>query len=123
MYLFVSDTLVSARKRIVYLKTGGNLPPSQTLLGTTGAALTIGSVNPILEFEVPFYSNVRFEPGRVLSYTSNWFSTAFNYRIETGATQVAGSAIVDIHVAAGEDFQVYFFAGLPKCYYEPVAPA
>lgn len=120
---FVSDTLVSARKRIVYLKTGGNLPPSQTLLGTTGAALTIGSVNPILEFEVPFYSNVRFEPGRVLSYTSNWFSTAFNYRIETGATQVAGSAIVDIHVAAGEDFQVYFFAGLPKCYYEPVAPA
>jgi hypothetical protein len=120
----VAESLVSSRKKIMYNDIGGVLPANQTLLGTLGASVTTGGVNPTLEFEVPYYHSSRFEPGRVENYVASKFmSTPWNYRIESGSAAVTGSAVYDIYVAAGEDFQCYWFVGLPKFYYEPVPPA
>jgi hypothetical protein len=89
--------------------------------GMDGAAMAVEHVNPNMEFEVPWYSQRRFEPGKRQSYTGLVFTTApWNFRTEyIGDNGVT----MDIHVAAGEDFQVYFFTGLPPVYYEPLPPA
>lgn len=116
------ETLISARKRIMYQGSTGSYPGGQAILGSTGACVTTGGINPTLEFEVPYYEKYRFEPGRIKQYTNPWYNPFFNYRVELGASPQEGSGVVDIHTATGEDFQVYFFLGLPKCYYEPLPP-
>lgn len=95
------------------------VPPS----GATGAAYTNALVNPTIEFELPFYSSNRFVPGKVEDYTSNNGTITgpyFDWRLYTNAEP---STIFDFWSAAGDDFQVYFWTGMPRMYYEPVVPA
>jgi hypothetical protein len=82
-----------------------------------GTALTVGEINPTLEWEIPFYSALRHIPGK----TEDW----------TSAIQHGGSIInvwhgpdspstLDFYCAAGEDYVPYFWTGCPPLYYEPL---
>lgn len=90
------------------------------LSGTRGKLFKTGFVNPTVEFEIPFYSPYRFSPGKdedlttVLNYTEG-----FDFSIFAG---LGTDSAFDAHCATGEDFQVYFFTGLPPMYYEGTAP-
>jgi hypothetical protein len=100
----------------------GNPSNEKPLPGINGSALTTSNVNGALEFEVPFYSQLRFNPGKSADYTSGIvFDAAWDYRVEF--TRPAQTSTYDVWVAAGEDFQTYFFTGLPRVWYEPAPPA
>lgn len=103
----------------------GLLPDSiRPFGGVKGMALAVGNVNPNLEFEVPFYSVDRFVPGKRENYTTTFGLeddlNVFDYRI---FTQGVNETLFDAYCATGEDFQVYFWTGLPKVYYTPFVPA
>lgn len=89
---------------------------------STGAVVFNGYVNPVAEFEIPYYSNTRFIPGKV----DDWFSTnplgpneAWDYNIFCGPDS---NVSYETWCAAGEDYQAYFFTGLPGLFYEPAPP-
>lgn len=117
----VYSDLSTARKNIVAEAKGNGLPKLDApLSGSNGSALTLSHVNGILEFEVPFQSAFRFEPGKPVDYTGiNVESGAWDYRAQYYGNS---SSVTDIWVSTGEDFQVYFFTGLPRMYYEPSSP-
>lgn len=101
----------------------GNEPKDgQPFSGVKGQAYQNGSVNSTLEFEMPFYSNDRFVPGKRLNYTSDAERgyERFGYYV---AADGLTSSVIDMHVAAGEDFTPLFFTGLPVMYKETNAPA
>lgn len=102
--------------------TGNNLPASgKPFSGARGVALTTNSVNGSLEFEIPYYSPYRFTPGKPVNYTtSQVFDTAWDYKVDFEGD---GRATMHVYAAAGEDFQTYFFTGLPRMYYESSPPA
>lgn len=90
--------------------------------GVEGIAYTNSSVNPVLEWEVPFYSQYRYVPGKIQNHTvASDFTEHFTVygTVTTGNT----AAYSDIYVAAGEDFQTYIFSGLPRMYFELTSPA
>lgn len=89
--------------------------------GVNGEAFAQGMVNPNMEFEMPFYNIFRFVPGKTQDLTSlAIFSEPWDYRI-IGDFNVDTN--FDAYCAAGEDFQVFFFTGLPPMYYEAAPPA
>lgn len=94
-------------------------PPS----GANGMAFTTASVQPNLEFEIPWYSRFRFVPGKQQNLTSGVFASRlipiWDFRIFVEGDT---STTADSYCAAGEDFQVYFFTGLPPMYYEEDPP-
>lgn len=95
----------------------------QSQIGALGAARTMHEVNENMEFEVPFYSNFRYVPGRLLDVTSTSSGfqppEAFEFKIYTnGGT----TTLYEKYAAVGEDFQVYFWSGLPAIYRENVPP-
>merc|ERR1712051_769526 len=92
--------------------------------GVNGMLYATDSINSTVEFEVPYYSQYRFTPGKLIDYTNatstgNWSP---NWKMEANVYS-SGISSVDYHVAAGEDFQVYFFTGLPRMYYEAGPPS
>jgi hypothetical protein len=94
--------------------------PTSWFDGSTGVVYQNGRVNQACEFEVPYYSRFRFTPGKQESHTGNaLFDGAWDYRMQM---KTNNSATLQIFVAAGEDFQTYFFTGLPPMYYEAVPP-
>lgn len=88
--------------------------------GTKGSVYCNGVVNPNLEFEHPYYSYLRYSPGKEDNWTGSTVAEPIDYKICARATQQTS---VEAHCAAGEDFQVYFFTGMPPLYYEASAPA
>lgn len=88
--------------------------------GVKGQVYQCGLVNPSVEFEMPFYSPYRFAPGKEEDHTSiaNW-KEGFDYFIDADGNF---NTYWDIHIAAGEDLQFYFFTGLPRLYYESSPP-
>jgi len=106
--------------------TASSLPvDANPLPGYRGKHLTTAIVNNTLEFEMPYYSHYRFTPGKPQDTTSiQTFEGAWDYRIEDDRTGSSAQNIsYDVYVAAGEDFQTYFFTGLPRMYYESSPPA
>jgi len=116
--------ITGARKDIV-LDYEADLTPKadQPLTGILGSAITCGFVNNVLEFETPYYSSYRFSPGKNQDHTSGMlWDGAWDYRAYiTGNGSLTTS--YDVWVAAGEDFQTYFFTGMPRMYYEAAPPA
>lgn len=94
---------------------------NKPLAAANGMALTINRVNGILEFEMPYYSPFRFTPGKSADESSGQFAeAAWDYRIEFLGN---ASETMDVYVAAAEDFQTFFWTGLPRAYYEATPPA
>lgn len=88
--------------------------------GTRGQVYQSGFLNPAIEFECPYYSPLRFTPGKEENHTGlNLFNEGYDYFLETNG---GAETCWDIHVAAGEDYQAYFFTGLPRMYFEPTIP-
>lgn len=111
-------TLSAARSNVVKTDVFGNL--DSPTLGVRGQIYGHGQINPTVEFEVPFYSPFRFNPGKTQSHTLlGVFTDSWKYRIYTAGNN---ATCYDAHCAAGEDFQVYFFTGLPVMYYELFPP-
>jgi len=93
---------------------------SRPLSGVEGSLYQTGLINPNVEFEVPYYSLYRFSPGKAEDLTTTLdYNEGFDYRI-FGA--LGDDTAFDAHCAIGEDFQTYFFTGLPPMYYEAVPP-
>jgi len=90
--------------------------------GTQGMAWITTNSSNMLEFEVPFYSQFRFAGTRHHGWTQadTWGLGGYYLQVK-GAMN--NTQVFDIYAAAGEDFQPYFFIGLPKMYYEPTPPA
>ena len=90
-------------------------------LGWNGKAYQTSYINPNLEFEMPFYNELRFIPGKRLDYTGSRLDLeGYDYRI---FSKTKGSATWEINVAAAEDFQVFFWTGLPRLYRESAPPS
>jgi len=96
--------------------------------GLAGGALNHGTVNGTLEVEIPYYTPLRFEPGKRTNYEvrDTDYDRGYPYdRVllthfvsDTPAGQAANTAsFVDSYVAAGEDFTTYFFTGAPPLIY------
>ena len=95
--------------------------------GTRGTVFASDLINPNVEFEVPYQTQFRFVPGKLARQTNGnqvqaqagTFQNLYrvSYEGNTSAEQQ-----IDMHVAAGEDFQVYFWSGMPRIYYEDVPP-
>jgi hypothetical protein len=99
--------------------------PLEHIDGQKGAMYFNASVNPTAEFEVPWESDQRCYYARNTSYTvTDQFSTAqpgFKFALQG---QSIDYETLDWWVAAGEDFQCYFFVGLPRCFlYNAPPPA
>lgn len=120
----VAYTTVGAAARTAVIGDKMDAPYSRSsLTGMNGMARIHTQVNPNMEYELPYYSENRFTPGKLLNQTTN----ASDYSKNPGAimrTLIDGTnaTLLDIYAAAGEDFQVYFFTGMPPLYYEFVPP-
>lgn len=85
----------------------------------TGGALAHSSVNPVLEFEVPFYSKRRFWS------TGDTYADlgAVDCGWEAGCVNnIAADTYFTTWCAAAEDFQLYFWIGMPLMRYVPTLP-
>ena len=92
--------------------------------GARGQMFTIGRINPVAEFEVPWYSNKRFVPGKVEDYTGTRGFTmhemsGVDYHIWINGNN---TTTLNFHHAIGEDFNTYFWTGCPPVYYEANPP-
>lgn len=117
---YANDSQAGA-SAIVSLNVGGLPTANAPFGGTKGQVYSSGYLNPAIEFEVPYYSPLRFTPGKQEDHTGiNEFNEGYDYYLQCDASD---STVWDIHVSGGEDFQTYFFTGLPRLYYEPTPPA
>jgi hypothetical protein len=88
--------------------------------GSDGMALTTAVVNDILSFEVPYQMLFRYGISKTenLSGADAWCN-AFQV---TATCDAKTDGWCDWYVAAGEDFQVYFWTGMPPIYYDQSEP-
>nr|ULG00076.1 MAG: structural protein [Salisharnavirus sp.] len=104
------------------LVIGGNEPRDATpFSGVKGQIYQNGVVNPTSEFEIPYYSNYRFVPGKRLNYADD-FSREYERFAYYITLDGLNSTLIDMHVSAGEDFTPLFFTGLPTMYLEANSP-
>lgn len=103
-----------ARNGVLFNPPGlqGTGPPS----GMNGMCIAHGTVNPNIEFEMPFYNNIRFVPGKPINYTTGSTVPIDSYEWYWSGGGDTFSTVTHF-CAAGEDFQTYFFTGCPRIYY------
>ena len=93
--------------------------------GARGQMFNIDRINPVAEFEIPWYSNKRFIPGKIEDYTGTRGFTAHEMSGVDYYISINGNntTTLDFHHAIGEDFTTYFWTGCPPMYYEANPPA
>ncbi len=75
------------------------------------------NTNAITEFEVPFYSEYKFLPGKAQDYANTLIQAGFLQTLYIYPDANASPAgIVKYYVSASEDFSLHFFTGWPRCY-------
>lgn len=86
-----------------------------------GGEVTDLSINPVLEVELPYYSNTRFGWARKLtSLTTNSIGKySHNVKVTSAA---ADNVYLDKYVSVGEDFTFLLFQGAPPYQYTPSIP-
>jgi hypothetical protein len=98
-------------------ESGQNSVP---FLGWQGIAYQNDAVNPVFEIESPFYHPDRFFPAKRLDYTGTGPKVErLNLRIMSKGSNLSA---FDTYVSVAEDFQVFFFTGLPRAYFEDTPP-
>lgn len=90
---------------------------------TRGGTLMVSTVNPVMEAEIPYYAPVRFVPEKLSDYTGYPNFVQIPQMIVQYRGYMSKYTTADYYVAAGDDFQVYFFTGMPRLYYESAPPA
>lgn len=88
--------------------------------GSEGMALTTATVNDVLSFEVPYQMPYRYGISKTenLSGSDAWCN-AFEV---TATCDAKNDAWCDWYIAAGEDYQVYFWTGMPPLFYDVTEP-
>lgn len=87
--------------------------------GWDGMVVASTQHNPVLEFEVPYYNRRRFvtpEEHQAIASSEGmgwWF---YNGSISTDNQPDTDRWMFNTFVAAGEDFNLFFFCGIPKMY-------
>jgi hypothetical protein len=95
-------------------------PVTRINTGVRGLLYTNLDINSASEFEIPYYSQDRFVPGKVQDWTDTP-QRVEGYKLKCNAI-VSDKSVLDLYVAAGEDFQVYMWTGLPRMYCESTPP-
>jgi hypothetical protein len=93
--------------------------------GISGGARTVDTVNPLLCFEAPYYSELRFTPAKVKPpFTSDYgfYSIPHQVQVTTQQSSEPTAQHAEVLVAGAEDFTPLFYTGPPVFYYEPLAP-
>jgi len=88
--------------------------------GWDGAYATSTRHNPVVEAEIPFYTNYRFFPAKMADMTSDAGDFRHYHRIwsDVRATDSYASCII-CYVSVGEDFNLGFFTGAPVAFRVP----
>lgn len=84
-----------------------------------GAVATTTRQNPVLEAEMPFYSNVRFYPGKAANKTSNTAFNQFHQLSTIWESTLEDSPLIHCYCSVGEDFNLGFFTGAPVAWRVP----
>jgi hypothetical protein len=88
-----------------------------------GACLTNNAVNPLSAVEIPYYRPTRFSTTRTAeSFTARNQQPGWSFTFTTFPVANQTDSFVDTYVSAGEDFNLFFFNGMPPVYYQPSAP-
>ncbi len=98
----------------------GELTKAFTNTSWQGAAGTGTTINNGVEVEFPFYNKGRIGYSRLIRAqdldcpsTSSWFATGLDYAFRQGTDE---KIAFQQWTAAGEDFSLYFFTGVPIMY-------
>jgi hypothetical protein len=106
----------------VYAVTNGQLNSANTYWlpsGNAGIHATNTGVNPNLEIEIPYNSNLRYFPAKKADWTSsNTFANCIELYLYSQMSSVNSGTAWHDFVAAGEDFSLFFFTGCPVMYRE-----
>lgn len=92
--------------------------------GQQGCAIANLDVNPVISFEVPYYSEYRFSPAKeVVKFDGSlalgmpYYDVKFRLNTNGLVSQYYSWC------AAGEDFNLYYFVGCPIFYFETTYPS
>lgn len=90
--------------------------------GHNGLTLEKASIQPFINAEIPFYTNVRFIPSRIRQdpQVPDSFQLKYTYTVTQGND--AQDGYIRTGCAIGEDFNCLFYVGPPRLYYQPVTP-
>jgi hypothetical protein len=95
----------------------------RTESGNTGMIATVATQNPVLEFEAPWYSNLRWSCPRNLSPTTSSLTKGLwtvQERDHVYTYSSIGDAYIQRFVAAGEDLMCGYFLGMPVVAFIPL---
>lgn len=97
---------------------------NRNIHGHNGVALVNTTNNPTLNFEVPYYSELRFTPAKQKINFDDHDDTVAMPQFSTIVSGTAGppSDNFQLHCAAGEDFTTFMYLGPPVLYYEGSYP-
>jgi hypothetical protein len=101
--------------------------------GLEGITIQDPNMNRLVSFEIPFYSNCRFIPGKAPDFFGGGALTvpqlpqpcwkmAFNYSLWNGTGSNDNTATISTYVAAAEDFNVAWYQGPPPYFLETQYP-
>jgi hypothetical protein len=103
---------------------GTTLLDQEDFMFLLGAFVGNTNVNPLTSVEVPFYSNRRFEYTHFDSSFGS-FTEGPSYKFQAVLPGSAGDtdiSFVRLFCSAGEDFNLFFFNGLPPIFNQPTLP-
>jgi hypothetical protein len=118
-------TPISDREQSVNLDTAGSFDMAKYIRAKAptwlGAYVTPTEEQPVAEIEVPYYNNLRFSAGRVITRTGvgsdiNRFSHLAEEVVLSTTSTIANPEsypIYESYVAAGEDFTLSWFLNVP----------
>jgi len=73
--------------------------------------------NPVVEAEIPYYSNIRFSPAKLADLTSTSGNFRAYHRLSTTYEVTdSDSPLIHSFCSVGEDFNLGFFTGAPVAY-------
>lgn len=93
--------------------------------GQEGGVINSTEVNPLVSFEVPYYSEYRFSLSRQApGFDSNGPFNMPCWKLLTSVAQTDDVERISMPVfyAAGEDFTPFFYIGPPPMFYEAIPP-
>lgn len=104
--------------------TGASVTPlvDQPLTGTQGMVYVNSDVNPTAEFEVPYQTFFRFQPGKPETRQSNSTLQGNGWWYRYFLADTTTALVFDIYTAAAEDYTPYFWTGMPPVYRETTIP-
>jgi hypothetical protein len=82
-----------------------------------GSTVSFTSVNPAIEYELPYYSTLRFMPAKKRNLTTSVGNANFHDFQTVTALDNGGGMHFDSYCSTGEDFNLFFFTGAPIVYY------